>query len=208
MDVFVDVDVFTYIWRRWFHSSTILLLCVCIVTVTAAAQLVQQQSRIEDLEQQLDEIVQGNVIYIHIKQFWRRWFNSSTTQTKTMTFLTILLLCVCIITVTAQQQSRIEDLEQQLDEIVQGNVTNNYLMHDFVTLTSNVLERETNPFEFFPYDDVFKRILQNLLIHWSMNCDQFKCSLCYLCLCCAVLAPLSLTVGSNTFFHNFLLWIL
>ena len=39
-----------------------------------------------------------------------------------------------------------------------------------------------------------------------MNWDPFKCFLCYLCLCGALLAPLTLqqeVVSSNTTFYNF-----
>ena len=39
-----------------------------------------------------------------------------------------------------------------------------------------------------------------------MNWDQFRCSLCCLCLCGALLTPLTLkqkVVGSNTTFYSF-----
>ena len=48
--------------------------------------------------------------------------------------------------------------------------------------------------------------LSNVINHWRMNCDPFKCSLCYLCLCGALLAPLTLkqeVVNSNTTFYKF-----
>ena len=52
----------------------------------------------------------------------------------------------------------------------------------------------------------FYGIQWNLMNHWSMNWDQFKCSLCCPCLCGTVLAPMTLkqeAVGSNTTFYNF-----